>query len=632
MKYLLIFNLFLLANTALNAVAQQTSEAMRDCAGVLGGNAILTDCGCNEPASRTFACLACGDNTSCLDCAGTPFGNRTPEGPSNGVISSEDPCSLICPPGESVYTPTNLCRPTVEICQEVDQNLILASATYYHPKREPKSNVMAGAYKNGVAYSNVGEAYGNTCLAQVIDACSQKIPRKCTEWGDPKKIGKSWKPHCDEYESLEDATLDAVRTRGGNDDGDNCLYEKFLELGLALTNKTDDRYNRDFFNGSYRYINAQGYVTVDEDGKCKKAPQELVERALDLGCTPDEIEVVRYSSPVSLLWTHDVDIKHIISFSDFPLDGKREDAAQLFQWRASGMTPLVVYDKSGTGIITDATQLFGNHTFGKKWKNGYEALASLDSDANGWLEKGELAHTALWFDFNQDGASQPGEVKQLADVGIYAIGVKSDPIDEKSRDIYASNGFKRTVDGQEYIGRSVDWFGGVAKGRITQMQKPITQLDKNPRQQDKQKINPKGSDVRPVRFDPAKDVSGIWHWRITDDKMLLPEQQPGGFFVFTQEDKKIRGQSLSTLQFRPNTFKINEHLTSLRIAGTLDSNGIVFEVAGDEKPRAITHAKLSANGFKLVGETKETVPVKGGTVTYTFGWEARRYGVEKTGP
>jgi hypothetical protein len=81
----------------------------------------------------------------------------------------------------------------------------------------------------------------------------------------------------------------------------------------------------------------------------------------------------------------------------------------------------LVYDAGGTGEITSALQWFGNVTFWLFWNNGYEALASLDDDANGELTGAELRRLAIWDDANANGRSERGEVKPLSGYGIAAL-------------------------------------------------------------------------------------------------------------------------------------------------------------------------------------------------------------------
>ena len=81
----------------------------------------------------------------------------------------------------------------------------------------------------------------------------------------------------------------------------------------------------------------------------------------------------------------------------------------------------LVYDPQGKGEITSALQLFGNVTFWLFWENGYQALAALDDNRDGWLTGKELQGLALWHDANGNGICDPGEVKPLSAYGIDGI-------------------------------------------------------------------------------------------------------------------------------------------------------------------------------------------------------------------
>jgi len=81
----------------------------------------------------------------------------------------------------------------------------------------------------------------------------------------------------------------------------------------------------------------------------------------------------------------------------------------------------LVYDGAGEENITSAIQMFGSVTFWLFWDHGYQALAALDSNADGELTGDELQHLALWHDKNENGISEPGEVCTLAEHGIVAV-------------------------------------------------------------------------------------------------------------------------------------------------------------------------------------------------------------------
>jgi hypothetical protein len=81
----------------------------------------------------------------------------------------------------------------------------------------------------------------------------------------------------------------------------------------------------------------------------------------------------------------------------------------------------LVHDPLRTGRITSALQLFGSVTFWMFWPNGYEALCSLDDNADGELRGAELNGLALWHDRNQNGRSERGEVRTVQEHGVVAL-------------------------------------------------------------------------------------------------------------------------------------------------------------------------------------------------------------------
>lgn len=82
---------------------------------------------------------------------------------------------------------------------------------------------------------------------------------------------------------------------------------------------------------------------------------------------------------------------------------------------------VLVWDPENSGNITSARQMFGSYSWQIFWRDGFDALAALDDDGDGWLRGGELAGISVWFDRNQDGISDPGEVSPLASLGITGL-------------------------------------------------------------------------------------------------------------------------------------------------------------------------------------------------------------------
>jgi len=105
----------------------------------------------------------------------------------------------------------------------------------------------------------------------------------------------------------------------------------------------------------------------------------------------------------------------------FDLDG--DGLASRWPWVRPD-TCLLVWDPQHNGQVQDGRQLFGSVTWWIFWDHGYQPLASLDNDRNGWLEGKELAGLAAWQDANSNGVSDPGEVTPLSERGIRRIAVR----------------------------------------------------------------------------------------------------------------------------------------------------------------------------------------------------------------
>ncbi len=102
----------------------------------------------------------------------------------------------------------------------------------------------------------------------------------------------------------------------------------------------------------------------------------------------------------------------------FDLDGS--GLAQRWGW-ITPQAAWLVFDAEGQGRIMSGLQMFGNVTFWIFWRDGYEALRSLDDNQDGVLRGAELRGLALWQDRNGDGVSDPGEVRPVAAWSITAI-------------------------------------------------------------------------------------------------------------------------------------------------------------------------------------------------------------------
>jgi hypothetical protein len=81
---------------------------------------------------------------------------------------------------------------------------------------------------------------------------------------------------------------------------------------------------------------------------------------------------------------------------------------------------LLALDRNGNGTIDGAAELFGNASGGHENADGFAALAKLDANGDGVIDRRDPAFAELlvWLDADGDGVSAPRELKTLADVGV----------------------------------------------------------------------------------------------------------------------------------------------------------------------------------------------------------------------
>jgi Ca2+-binding RTX toxin-like protein len=83
---------------------------------------------------------------------------------------------------------------------------------------------------------------------------------------------------------------------------------------------------------------------------------------------------------------------------------------------------LLARDANTNGAIDDVTELFGNRT-----QSGFAALGAFDLNADGVIDAQDAVFSELrvWRDADQDGVTDAGELKTLAELGIVSISLSS---------------------------------------------------------------------------------------------------------------------------------------------------------------------------------------------------------------
>ena len=150
------------------------------------------------------------------------------------------------------------------------------------------------------------------------------------------------------------------------------------------------------------------------------------------------------------------------------------DAGVQFDVRANGLPMrtgwvsaqdgLLVRDRNGDGSINDGSELFGSSTVlagGVRATDGYQALAELDSNGDGLIDRLDtvFAQLRVWVDATSDGLSAPDELRSLEDWGITSISTQAFASTQVNHgNVLGLVSSYQTSDGQTHQAADV-WFG-----------------------------------------------------------------------------------------------------------------------------------------------------------------------------
>ena len=343
------------------------------------------------------------------------------------------------------------------------------------------------------------------------------------------------------------------------------------------------------------------------------------------------------SSPISLVFDESYDVDKDVAITTFPLELNAKGTAYL--WKASAKAPLLVYDPEHRGQITSAAQLFGDWTFGgkrlvslvdsnmsTKWRDGYEALASMDSNNDRKVAGEELKNMALWFDVNQNGISEEGEVQSLASHGITELYYQADRRDEITKNIFASRGFMRVIDGKTSFGGSVDWYAARADSYQALMNLIDTKATQN-----KPEESVKEDTTSPYAKNPGT-LTGRWMWKATSAPDFPANQAPQGIFYIIEGDDgsiSVVSMNLSSAKAeKSGTPLIASLMTSMAgtvSGGTKGSTVIKFETIDNDNRATIRSTAVLQDDGSLDGESVAAGTFKlGKSGSIKYQWTAEK--------
>ena len=349
------------------------------------------------------------------------------------------------------------------------------------------------------------------------------------------------------------------------------------------------------------------------------------------------------ATPIGLVFD-EAAVSDFASIVEFNLESGKGDETRYSLWRASGGFPLVVFDPRHTGVVDSAFQLFGTWSFGGKtdasapgglgpWSDGYEALASLDTNADHSLSGSELDSLSLWFDRNRDGVSDPEEVLRVSEVGITRISTTFDSVDEASGDIVSVRGYDReTLDGP-VTGRSIDWMSLTSSSK-TELVETLQRKARLTSKSQRVATSENSGDTRVTQASVAKvsttdiPLLGQWRWRL--EKVGATEFGTEGAFEFSTTPTGLTGLNIvlrPLVDSRSGKVVRDVELLPLRKVRSTSEKGLTkvsFSVLAHDGSTIENTATVSGTAQTMTGIAQQTFTMSDGPTTIQYAWNATR--------
>jgi hypothetical protein len=193
------------------------------------------------------------------------------------------------------------------------------------------------------------------------------------------------------------------------------LYRKIMKDSWTVENASAEG---PAFTAKSLYQEAALYALADLDPATDEQEIKVIEgRVAELSKKPRSI------TPIVVPLRADLMPRDLMQKADVSFDLDGQGKRRWSQWPSS-RAGWLVYVGDGSKPINSGLQLFGQSSFWIFWKDGYDAMASLDDNADGKLTGRELQGLALWCDKNSNGICEPGEVRSLPEFAIVGLSCK----------------------------------------------------------------------------------------------------------------------------------------------------------------------------------------------------------------
>jgi hypothetical protein len=343
----------------------------------------------SDGCGKVVACGQCGPGSTCNQnqCSCTPTTCQA-KGANCGELS--DGCGTVLDCGSCV--PGHMCTNNVCTCT-------------------PGSCAAVGAW-----CGDISDGCGNVLNCGTCPPGESCINHACCK---PSEVCGNGKDDNCNGKIDENCTVGCEATEGDNcnDDagyGNHCapsdnIYGCTAERFFAWCNRRNDKYPDIWDN----YL--AGWVDARCDGNVKLV-QNFKGTYPAYVCTNSDGATFTCTTPLVLAFDSNQPVRMEPAAHSFLL----APGSIPFEWPTAA-TPWLAMDRNGNGRIDDATELFGSAE-----RNGFELLASLDSNRDAVLDQQDCGWGRLlvWRDENGNGLSEPEELVPAAREGLLGISLQ----------------------------------------------------------------------------------------------------------------------------------------------------------------------------------------------------------------
>lgn len=329
-------------------------------------------------------------------------------------------------------------------------------------------------------------------------------------------------------------------------------------------------------------------------------------------------EVRGVASPISLFMPG-CDIREleptIVNFSLNP-----HDKNKFTTWNASKCMPLLVVDPTHSGIVSSGTQLLGDWTYGgaptydgsrKPWKHGFQVLATFDKNGDGIVSEGELTDLSVWSDQNQNGISEPGEVKSAYDFGVKQLRYQA-PKNFRHGDLFLEAGYKLKIEGSVVDGMLIDWYGQTAETERELI--PVLPFNAQSRES-----SPIKKYRRACTAKDKESFAGGWRWWLDSDTRKTTR----GYITLGQSGiDSLVGNTFSLQTAQRSGSNLDSIFGSWPLKARVQGREGVMSIPS-VKGGVVSEITLSEDGTQMKGVTRSTSSNGKGLL---YSWTAERVG------